>query len=55
VVAEVEGTLTALDRFVESVRSEAPPLARIEEMLFAEIDTLGERRAGESLKLTAAS
>ena len=43
VVAEVEGTPAALDSFVESVRSEAPPLARIEEMLVAEIDPLGER------------
>ncbi len=43
VVAEVEGTPDALDRFVASVRGEAPPLARIEEMLVAEIDPLGER------------
>ena len=43
VVAEVEGAPAALDRFVESVRSETPPLARIEEMLVAEIDPLGER------------
>src|ERR1035438_3627902 len=44
VVAEVEGAPAALDRFVESVRSETPPLARIEEMLVAEIDPLGELR-----------
>ena len=43
VVAEVEGAPDALDSFVESLRSEAPPLARIEEMLVAEIDPLGER------------
>jgi hydrogenase maturation protein HypF len=43
VVAEVEGAPAALDRFVRSLRSEAPPLARIEEMLVAEIDPLGER------------
>jgi hydrogenase maturation protein HypF len=43
VVAEVEGAPGALDRFVESVRGEAPPLARIEEMLVAEMDPLGER------------
>ena len=43
VVAEVEGAPAALDRFLESLRSEAPPLARIEEMLVAEIDPLGER------------
>ena len=42
VVAEVEGAPAALDRFVESLGSEAPPLARIEEMLVAEIDPLGE-------------
>src|ERR1035438_5017828 len=43
VVAEVEGAPDAFDSFVESLRSEAPPLARIEEMLVAEIDPLGER------------
>jgi len=43
VVAEVEGAPAALDRFVESLRSEAPPLARIEEILVAEIDPLDER------------
>jgi hydrogenase maturation protein HypF len=43
VVAEVEGSEAALDSFVRSVRSEAPPLARIEEMLVSEIDPLGER------------
>jgi len=43
VVAEVEGAPHALDSFVESLRSEAPPLARIEEMSVAEIDPLGER------------
>jgi hydrogenase maturation protein HypF len=46
VVAEVEGAPAALDRFVRSLRSEAPPLARIEEMLVAEIDPLGERNFG---------
>ena len=43
VLAEVEGAPAALDSFVESLRSEAPPLARIEGMLVAEIDPLGER------------
>jgi hydrogenase maturation protein HypF len=43
VVTEVEGSEAALDRFVESVRREAPPLARIEEMLVSEIAPLGER------------
>ena len=43
VVAEVEGASGALDRFVERLRGEAPPLARIEELLVAEIDPLGER------------
>ena len=43
VVAEVEGSEAALDSFVRSVRSEAPPLARIEEMLVSEIDPLGDR------------
>ena len=43
VVAEVEGAPAALDSFVESLRTEAPPLARIEEMFVAEIDPLGER------------
>ncbi|MGA2591983.1 MAG: carbamoyltransferase HypF [Bryobacteraceae bacterium] len=43
VVTEVEGSEAALDRFVESVRGEAPPLARIEEMLVSEIAPLGER------------
>jgi len=46
VEAEVEGARDALDRFVESLRSEGPPLARIEEMLVAEIDPLGERDFG---------
>jgi hydrogenase maturation protein HypF len=43
VMAEVEGTPDVLEYFVESLRSEAPPLARIDEMLVAEIDPLGER------------
>jgi hydrogenase maturation protein HypF len=43
VMVEVEGAPDALDRFVESVRGEAPPLARIEEILVVEIDPLGER------------
>jgi hydrogenase maturation protein HypF len=43
VVAEVEGAPDALDCFVKRLRSEAPPLARIEEMLVAEIHPLGER------------
>ncbi len=43
VMVEVEGAPDSLDRFVESVRGEAPPLARIEEILVVEIDPLGER------------
>jgi hydrogenase maturation protein HypF len=43
VVAEVEGSPAALDRFIASLRSEAPPLAHIDEMLVAAIDPLGER------------
>ena len=43
VLAEVEGAPNALDCFVVRLRSEVPPLARIEEMLVAEIDPLGER------------
>ena len=54
VVAEVEGAPAVLDRFVESLRSEAPALARIEEMLVAEMDPLGERefaiRASQALE-----
>ena len=42
VVAEVEGAPDAVDRFVELVRAEAPPLARIEEMSVAEIEPVGE-------------
>jgi hydrogenase maturation protein HypF len=42
VMVEVEGARDALDCFVESVSREAPPLARIAEMLVAEIDPLGE-------------
>src|ERR1019366_9117424 len=57
VVAEVEGTPAELDRFVESLRCEAPPLARIEEMLVAEIDPLGERdfaiRGSQALPITS--
>jgi len=41
VVTEVEGGDAAVDRFVESLRTEAPPLARIEEMLVSEIAPLG--------------
>jgi hydrogenase maturation protein HypF len=41
VVAEAEGACDALDCFVERLRSEAPPLARIEEMLVAEMDPVG--------------
>jgi hydrogenase maturation protein HypF len=43
VVAEAEGLPDTLDRFVASLRKEAPPLARIEEMQVAEIVPLGER------------
>jgi hydrogenase maturation protein HypF len=43
VVAEAEGACDALDCFVERLRSEAPPLARIEEMLVAEMDPVGGR------------
>jgi len=43
VVAEVEGASAALDIFLTSVRSEAPPLARIEEILVSELAPLGER------------
>jgi hydrogenase maturation protein HypF len=42
IVAEVEGSEAALDNFVQRVHAEAPPLARIEEMLVSEIDPLGE-------------
>jgi hydrogenase maturation protein HypF len=38
VVVEAEGPPDTLDRFVKSLRSEAPPLARIEELVVAEID-----------------
>ncbi|HUO31694.1 MAG TPA: acylphosphatase, partial [Bryobacteraceae bacterium] len=43
VTVEVEGAAAVVDRFAERVRSEAPPLAHIEEMAVAEIDPLGER------------
>ena len=43
VVAEVEGAPAALDAFLACVRSEAPPLARIEEILVSELAPLGER------------
>ena len=43
VLAEVEGPPEALDSFIRSLRTEAPPLARIEEMLAAEIAPLAER------------
>jgi hydrogenase maturation protein HypF len=42
VVVEVEGSPAALDGFVESLRTEPPPLARIEEMLVAELHPLGD-------------
>ncbi len=42
VVAEVEGDPAALDAFLAGVRSEAPPLARIEEMLVSQVTPLGE-------------
>lgn len=42
VVAEVEGAPAALDCFVASVRSEAPPLSHIEEILVADMAALGE-------------
>jgi hydrogenase maturation protein HypF len=42
VVAEVEGDPAALDAFLDKVRSEAPPLARIEEMLVSQVTPLGE-------------
>ena len=54
VVAEVEGASGALDRFVERLRGEAPPLARIEEMSVAEIDPLGEREFTNSRQPGAA-
>jgi hydrogenase maturation protein HypF len=43
VVAEVEGDPAALDAFLAGVRTEAPPLARIEEILVFQIAPLGER------------
>ena len=43
VVAEVEGAPAALDAFLAGVRREAPPLARIEEMLVSQVAPLGER------------
>ena len=43
VVAEVEGDPAALDAFLARLRSEAPPLARIEEILVSELAPLGER------------
>jgi hydrogenase maturation protein HypF len=43
VVTEVEGAPEVLDRFLDRLHSEAPPLARIEEMLVAEIDPLGDQ------------
>jgi hydrogenase maturation protein HypF len=42
VVAEVEGPAAALDTFVGRLRTEAPPLARIEELQVSEIPALGE-------------
>jgi hydrogenase maturation protein HypF len=42
VVAEVEGAAATLDAFLAGVRSEAPPLARIEEILVLPIAPLGE-------------
>ena len=43
VTVEVEGAAAEVDRFAERVRTEAPPLAHIEEMAVTEIDPLGER------------
>ncbi|HVN06863.1 MAG TPA: carbamoyltransferase HypF [Bryobacteraceae bacterium] len=43
VTVEVEGAPGELDRFAARVQAEAPPLARIAEMLVAQIDPLGER------------
>jgi len=43
VLAEVEGDPAVLDAFLAGVRSEAPPLARIEEILVSPISALGER------------
>ncbi|HTQ57425.1 MAG TPA: carbamoyltransferase HypF [Bryobacteraceae bacterium] len=42
VIVEAEGAASVLDGFIESLRREAPPLARIEEMLVAAIDPRGE-------------
>lgn len=42
VVAEIEGIEADLDRFVRRVRSDAPPLAKIEELVVAEIAPAGE-------------
>jgi len=43
VIVEVEGAPDTLDRFVASLRSEAPPLARIAGMVVAETGPLGDR------------
>jgi hydrogenase maturation protein HypF len=42
VVVEAEGAPAALDRFIENLRSEAPTLARIEEMAIDPVDPVGE-------------
>ena len=41
-VIEVEGDSAAIDRFVSSIREEAPPLAWIQEMHVTELDALGD-------------
>ena len=43
VLVEVEGPPAALDRFLERLRAEAPPLARIEHVDAAEVPPTGER------------
>ena len=43
VIVEVEGAPDTLDRFVASLRSEAPPLARIAGMVVAETGPRGDR------------
>ena len=41
-VTEVEGVPAAVERFVEAVRAEAPPLAWIQEMEVADLESMGE-------------
>jgi hydrogenase maturation protein HypF len=43
VTIEAEGADAALDEFLESLRSDAPPLARIEEISTAELDPLNDQ------------